>query len=602
VVRKLLHKRKSALLLTLGSAVGFAVGGVIAWSLLRKQPTLVGMPTGADVIPQDAAITVAFTTDKSQWQQLRRFGTPESQAAFDKTLAELRDRLLIANGLNYPRDIQPWVGNEITAAVLLPPANVKAPKPQPYDPAALAAGDQSTVMVLPIADPTKAQEILTRPQVAANQDWVDRDYKGIKIREVHGQRAKAYAATVLDNRFVVAANDGKAIERVIDTFKGKPSVAQMPGYSQALSHIATTSPFMQLYVNLPAATTLTSSNTSQPIPPQLIGLLKPNQGLAATMSLESEGLRFQGVSWLAPNHKTRFKVQNSATRMPLLLPSDTLLAIAGGNLKQSWQTFSQPAEANEPSASAPGQMFNPDTMRRGVNSLTGLDLDQDIMSWMNGEFALALVSAPAAPPAASTPPSSSATPTTPAQGKNSRAGLLLLSQTSDRKAAEQTFKQLDDLMKTRYRFQVSETQIGGKPAINWVSPFTALNVTHGWLDGDVAFLAIGADLASTLVPAPTKPLNDNSFFHQTDSTDLKPNNGHFFLEVDRLINPDAKLPLPQLPAEHQSLLGAIRAIGLTSALQDGRTTRYDLHLVLRKGNAPQALPAPRLELPAKSTP
>jgi len=600
VVRKLLHQRKSALLLTLGSAAGFAVGGVMAWSLLQKRPTLVGMPTGADVIPQDAALTVAFTTDKGQWQQLRRFGTAESQAAFDKTLAGLRDQLLIANGLNYPRDIQPWVGSEITAAVLLPPADAKAPKTQPYDPAALAAGDQSMVMVMPIADPTKAQEILTRPQVAANQDWVDRDYKGIKIREVHGQQAKAYAATVLDNRFVVAANDGKAIERVIDTFKGKPSVAQAPGYSQALSHIAATAPFMQLYVNLPAATTLTSSNTSQPIPPQLIGLLRPNQGLAATMSLESEGLRFQGVSWLAPNHKTRFKVQNSAERMPLLLPSETLLAVSGGNLKQSWQTFSQPAEANEPSASAPGQLFNPDTMRRGLNSLTGLDLDQDLMPWMNGEFALALVSAPATS-SASTTPSATASPPS-AQSANSRAGLLLLNQTSDRKAAEQTFKQLDELMKTRYRFQVSETQVGGKPATSWVSPFTALNVTHGWLDGDVAFLAIGADLASTLVPAPTKPLNDNTFFRQTDSADLKPNNGHFFLEVDRLINPNAKLPLPQLSTEHQSLLGAIRAIGLTSALQDGRTTRYDLHLVLRKGNAPQSLPAPKLAPPTAPTP
>jgi len=600
VVRKLLHQRKSALLLTLGSAAGFAVGGVMAWSLLQKRPTLVGMPTGADVIPQDAALTVAFTTDKGKWQQLRRFGTTESQAAFDKTLAGLRDQLLIANGLNYPRDIQPWVGSEITAAVLLPPADAKAPKTQPYDPAALAAGDQSMVMVLPIADPTKAQEILTRPQVAANQDWVDRDYKGIKIREVHGQQAKAYAATILDNRFVVAANDGKAIERVIDTFKGKPSVAQTPGYSQALSHIAATDPFMQLYVNLPAATTLTSSNTSQPIPPQLIGLLRPNQGLAATMSLESEGLRFQGVSWLAPNHKMRFKVQNSAERMPLLLPSETLLAVSGGNLKQSWQTFSQPAETNEPSASAPGQLFNPDTLRRGLNSLTGLDLDQDLMPWMNGEFALALVSAPAAASAATTPSATASSPS--AQGTNSRAGLLLLSQTSDRKAAEQSFKQLDELMKTRYRFQVSETQVGGKPATNWVSPFTALNVTHGWLDGDVAFLAIGADLASTLVPAPTKPLNDNSFFHQTDSTDLKPNNGHFFLEVDRLINADAKLPLPQLPAQHQSLLGAIRAIGLTSALQDGRTTRYDLHLVLRKGNVPQSLPAPKLAPPAAPSP
>lgn len=598
MVGKLLHQRKSALLLTLGSAAGFAVGGMIAWTLLQKRPTLVGMPIGADVIPQDAAVTVAFSTDKGQWQQLRRFGTAASQAALDQRLAGLRDQLLTANGLNYPRDIQPWVGSEVTAAVLLPPAAAKAAAVQPYDPAALATAGQSTVMVLPIADPAKAQQILAQPKTAAGQDWVDRDYKGIKLREVHGRQTKAYAATVLDNRFVVVANDSKAIERVIDTFKGQPSVAQAPGYSQALSHIAATSSFMQVYVNLPGATALTSSNKSLPIPPQLFSLLRPNQGLAATMSLEPEGLRVQAVSWLAANRKTRFQVENKAERMPLLLPSETLMAVSGGNLKQSWQTFSQPAEANDPPL-PPGQLLNPDSIRRSVNSLTGLDIDQDIMPWMDGEFALALVSAPAAAPSSSagspaeSPPAAGPSPTSTAGA--ARAGLLLLTQTPDRKAAEQTFKQLDQLMKTRYRFQVSETQVGGKPATSWVSPFTALNVTHGWLEGNVAFLAIGADLASTILPAPAQPLTANPFFRQTDSADLKPNNGHFFLEVDRLVKPDAKLPLPQLPAETQSLLAAIRAIGLTAALQDGRTTRYDLRLVLRQGDAPKPLPAPSLE-------
>ncbi len=599
MVKKLLYQRKSALLLSVGSAAGFAIGGMVAWSLLQKRPTLVGMPIGADVIPQDAAVVASFTTDRGQWQQLRRFGTPESQAAIDKQLAKLRDRLLISNGLNYPRDIQPWVGSEVTAVVLLPPAGDTGAKVQPYDPASLAAGEQSTVLVLPIADPAKAQTILTRPQVAAGQDWVDRDYKGVKIREVLDKQAKAYAATVLDNRFVIAANDGKAIERVIDTFKGKPSVAQAPGYSQALSHLSATSPFMQLYVNLPAATALTSSNTSQPIPPQVFSLLKPNQGLATTMSLEAEGLRFQSVSWLAQNRKTRFKVQNAAERMTQLLPSTALLAVSGGNLKQSWQTFSQPAEANDPGA-ASSQLFNADSLRRGVNSLSGLDLDQEMIPWMDSEFALALVSEPVAPPAKApaNPEPAGSEPTaapSPASKTATRAGLMLLTQTTDRKAAEQTFKQLDELVKTRYSFQVSETQVDGNPATSWVSPFTALNITHGWLDGNVAFITVGTDLASTLLPAPVKPLDDNIFFRQTASADLKPNNGHFFLELDRLINPDAQLPLPQLPTETQTLLGAIRAIGVTSALQDGRTTRYDTRLLLRKGDAPKPLPAPQLE-------
>jgi hypothetical protein len=618
VVEKLL-KRKSALLLTLGSTAGFLIGGVIAWGLLQKRPTLVGMPPGAEIIPQDTAMLLSFTTDRGQWQQIRRFGTPDSQAAFDQKLAQLRDRLLIANGMNYQRDIQPWVGSEITAAFLLPAASQGQgnQKVVPYDPASLAAGNQSTVMVLPIADPAKAQQLLTTPKVAAGQDWVDRDYRGIKIREVQGAERRAYAATVLDNRFVVAADDPKALERVIDTFKGKPSVAQTSGYSQALTHITTTNPFIQVYVNLPAATAITANNTSQPIPPQLLAPLKANQGLAGTVSLEPDGLRFQSVSWLAANRRTRFKVTNSAERMPLLLPADTLLALTGGNLKQTWQTYSQPPEAQSGGQIVPAQgLLDPDQLRRSFNNLTGLDLDQDLINWMNGEFSLALIATPEAgapslpspTPEANGPDGAEASPAAPEATELSRtalagskAGVVLMAQTNDRKAAEEALKKLDELIKTRYRFTVSQTQVGDKPITQWVSPFGSLTLSHGWLDGNVVFLAVGSDLASTFLPSPSKNLADSSLFRQVDSADLKPNNGHFFIDLDRL-NANPTLPLPKLPPENQAFIEAIRAIGLTAALQDNRTTRYDTHLILRKGDAPKPLPAPALEGAPSSKP
>lgn len=584
MVKKLLFKRKPALLLTLGSAAGFLIGGAVALSLLNRRPTLAGMPTGAEIIPQEAVMTLSFSTDKGQWQQLRRFGTPETQASLDKKLAQLRDRLLIANGLNYQRDIQPWVGGEITAAFLSPIADkAKAStekQVQPYDPQALAA-EQSTVMVLPIANPEKAQQLLAKPRVAPLQESVERDYKGVKIREVHGQTKRAYAASVVDNRFVVVANDDKAVEQVIDTFKGKSSMAQTPGYSQALTHIVSPKPFMQVYVNIPAATALTANNTSQPIPPQVLAPLKNNRGLAAAVTLEPEGIRFQGVSWLASNQRNRFKVSNDAERMPLVLPADSLVVASGGNFKQLWQNYTE-----QPNDATSAGILNPDTLRRGLTNLTGLDMDKDLVPWMNGEFALAVVSSPGT------------------QGStNAKAGVMFLVQTKDRKAAEQTFKQLDEIMKTRYRFQVSETQLEGKPVIRWVSPFTALTATHGWLDGNVAFLAVGPDLASTILPTPDKPLADNPLFRQTSSADLTPNNGQFFIEFDRLVNPGVNLPLPQLPSENQAFLKAMRAIGVTAALQDGRTTRYDVHVLLRKGNTPGALPSPApIPNPESNTP
>jgi hypothetical protein len=39
-------------------------------------------------------LTNPISTDQGQWQQLREFGTPQTQAELDKNLVQLRDRLL----------------------------------------------------------------------------------------------------------------------------------------------------------------------------------------------------------------------------------------------------------------------------------------------------------------------------------------------------------------------------------------------------------------------------------------------------------------------------------------------------------------------------
>jgi hypothetical protein len=573
MVEKLLKKQKSALLLTVGSAVGLIAGGAVAWWITQNQPIATGLPVGADIIPQDASVTLTFTTDKGQWQQLRRFGTPTTQKALDRNLAKLRDRILFDNGLNYQQDIQPWVGNEITIAFLPPPGAKSDAKPTPesVQPYSSSASEQATLMVLPIANPDRAEQLLTNPKVTAAQKWVDRDYKGAKIREVHGQTQRDYAATVLDNRYLVVSHDTQAVERVIDAFKGRTAIAKAPGYSQAFGQLKAVNPFMEMYVNVPAASNLTTNDPRQPIPPQSLIPFQKNQGLAAVMTLESDGIRLQGTAWL-PSDSPRHKVINNDQQMTALLPADTVLMTSGSNLKQAWQDYSQ-----QPDGTAPQRgTVNPTMVRNGFANLTGLDLDKDLMSWMDGEFSLALVSAPA----------TAAVP-------QPRAGVLLLTQTSDRRAADDAFKRLDQLMKERYRFQVNEAEVAGNPVVNWVSPFQSLTITRGWLDGNIAFIAVGPGVATTILPAPGQPLAENPLFQKSASSDSKPHNGHFFIELDRLAGAKTGLPFPALPPDNQEFLKAIRAIGMTTTIQDGRTTNYDINVLMQKtNNSPGALPSP----------
>lgn len=558
-------KKKSSLLLTLGTAGALVAGGGAAWFLTQRNIGPGDLPVGAEAIPQDALMTLSVTTAPEQWQKLREFGTPQSQAAFDQNLADLRDRLLTANGLDYARDIQPWVGKEVSMAILsLQPAN---PSPSPSPGAApLTSQETAAVVVLPIQDPLKAKEILEKPRPTAGK-LVDRTYQGFQIKETQGA-ARNYSVTALDGKFLVVTTDARAMNRAIDTYKGQPSLAKTPGFAQALGKVKTGQPFGSFYINFPAAMNFTSAISGRPIPPQSQSQIQQSQGVAFTAGLQSDGVLFKGVSWLKPDSQRTHKVSNNAKIMPSLLPSETIMMASDGNLKQLWQDYSQGASAT--SLVLP---ISPDGLRNGLKSTIGMDLDKDFISWMEGEFSLAMVAAP-----------QGKAPTIP-------FSILFMVKTNDRRAAEQSLKQLDQAVASKYKFKVEESKVGDQPVTNWALPIGGPTISHGWLPGDVAFLMMGAPIANTILPKPANPLADNQAFKATIPNQPNPRNGHFFVNLEAATN--AKLPLLQLPPGNQELVAAVKSIGVTAAISDERSTRYDILVLLQKGNKPNPLPSPK---------
>lgn len=558
-----------SLLLTLGTAVLLVAGGGAAYWILTQRGFGPGeMPVGAEVVPQDALMAISVSTDPGQWQTLRGFGTVQSQAVVDKNLANARDRILTANGFDYERDIQPWIGKEAMVAFLSPQANPPASGSSSNGLPPVPQAQQSTILVLPIQDAGKAKQTLERFKPQAGK-VTDRTYKGIQVRETQGAAAQNYSAAILNQKLVVVANDPKAMDRAIDTFTGEPSLAATPGYSQAVGKIQVAQPFGKLFVNLPAAATATSANAGKSVSPQSLAQVQQVQGLAATAVLESEGIRFKSISWLKPDSQRRYDVKNTARTMPDRLPADTVIMASGGNLQQFWQDYSQGATAN------PVSPINPQGLRDGLKSTVGMDLDKDLLAWMGGEFSLALVAAP-----------ESNVPTLP-------FGLVFMVQSSDRRAGEATLKQLDEVMASKYKFKVEETKVGDIPVTNWVLPAGGPSITHGWLDGNVAFLTLGAPITSTMVPRPTGSLADSPSFKAAVPADPNPSNGHFFVNVDRAINAK-NLPLLQLPPGNRDLVAAVRAIGVTAAISDDRSTRYDVFVQLQKANSPKPLASPTL--------
>jgi hypothetical protein len=339
------------------------------------------------------------------------------------------------------------------------------------------------------------------------------------------------------------------------------------GFAENFPKIANAQPFSQFYINVPTAAKIAAASPNRPLPAQVLAQLQNNQALAGTMTLEAEGIRFQGVSWLNPNSQRVLAVENNAGKMQSRLPAETLMMLSGGNLQRLWGDYVLTSQGNPLSPIAPEQL------RGGIKSLTTLDLDKDLLSWMKGEFSLSVI------------------PTTPKAGSpdNFRAALVFMVQGSDRNSAEASIKQLDDVMRNQYQFQVQPAKVAGQPVVNWVSPYGTLTATHGWLDGDVAFLVVGAPITDKIVPKPDNTLASTIPFQQTVPTEPNPTNGQFFLDVEQTVK---NFPLPTLISNQQTLLDATRSIGITSAVSDSRSNIYDIFIALKKVSNTTPLPAP----------
>ncbi|MBX2863241.1 MAG: DUF3352 domain-containing protein, partial [Leptolyngbyaceae cyanobacterium MAG.088] len=479
-------KQRPPLLVTISTAVLLVLGGAAAYfGILKRLSAGIKFPAGMELVPDDALVTLTLTTDEKQWNRLRQMGTPESQKRLDRLLVTWRDRIISANGYRFRTDIQPWIGNQVTVAFL--------PK--------ASSGQEATDMVLvaPIADPAKAQELMAAPQEGTT--WVGRDYKGINIQSINTAQDETFESTVLGNKWLVLASGTAGIEAVIDSFEGAPSMLDNEAYLHGFKQLKMPSALIQTYVNVPvAAATMAESN-------ELPGI----NGLVASASLLPNGLDIEASTWLGPEDEPVYRdMVNKPSTIPQRLPESTVLMLSTGNIGPLWQALEDAEQLN---ALLP---VSSEALTKGLQKQTGLDFTNDILPWLSGEMAFGLL-----------PPSQSSESATP------MGQLALVAEVNDREAAEATWTELDEVMVNRFRFDLEPSEVETQPVNQLVSYYGGIAMGHGWLDQNVTFFGMGADILNEITPRPKKSLQANPAFQTLLSISPSESNGHFFLDLDR---------------------------------------------------------------------
>ena len=564
-------QKKPPLIVTVGTALLLVGAGTLAyiglrWQTLRAQ----GVPVGMRAVPQSAVAAVTLTTDTDQWQRLRQFGMPETQAVFDAKLAQWRDRWFTQYGISFAQDIAPWVGPEVTLAWISESEAVAEGEPDP-----VRVGEQGRLLLLPIADPEAAQ-ISAETLPLASEDGESLDYRGTTLSQVVPPSEDVNQAVwvgVLGTHLLLIAENQTVAQKAVDAYKGSKNLADLAGYRRSFEHIGTPQAFGKLYLNVPAATRVLAHSSQPELPAALVENFQDSRGLAATLVLESQGVQIKSTSWLGPDSDIEYFDTNAPAQLPRYLPRDTLVFASGGNFHQFWQDLRDRNNWGALTA------LNPDNLAVALQGSTGLTLEDDLLPWMGGEFAFALV-----------PPQS---PNTVADGEIPlpNPGLVTLFQVSDRPQAEYAFSKLDEVVENRYRFTITDAPEGDIELVKWTSPFESTALSRGWLNSSIAFLTVGTGTDAAIVPQPRRSLAQAPLFQLTTGEAPYPNNGYFYVNFEALNQTEDNLFLPTLPIENQGVLRAIQALGVTATILDEQRLRYDLYLALERGNRPGPLPS-----------
>ena len=545
-------EKKSSLLIPVIGTVIILSGGISAYMYLKGSGSSSNPLGSAKLVPVNALMATYIDTKPESWDRLTKFGTPEAQKIIGKGLQDFNQQILNDNGISYAADIKPWVGGVMIA--VLPPDNKKT------SPVNLRTSEEPNILVVvDIKDKIAALNFANKLKQQKNVKTQESDYKGEKIIETKGQGEPTYT-TVLNNNHLLFTSNKQAVEKAIDTFKGEASFATKAGANEILSKgVDVRNSLAQVYIpdygNM--VEKIVALNPESPkLPPQTLAQIKQVKSLVAGVGVDDMGLRFKAVVNLDPE-LNKFQYQTTPAKIVGQFPSETFALSSGQGINKSWQTFVAQSkdypELNQGLQQARTQL-----------KTWQLDLDQDIFSWMTGEFGIGAIQSN--------------------QGLLASLGFggALVLDTSDRKTAEATFTKLDNLAKQQ-SLNVANRNIGGKNVTEWQIPQQGALISHGWLDNDTVFLAIGGPIAETIANRKGQALDQSETFKSVTGSLQTPNAGYFYLDMEKTTTIIERLAAQSqpLPPDATAILNSIRGLGVTINSPDKSITQMEMLFALK---------------------
>ncbi len=378
--------------------LGLGAGGFYWLSTKTPLNLLAGGPTttpaAAVFVSKQAPLLASMLVNPDRLEALRQvFASPAERSRSHAEFEQIKKSLLANTGLDYSRDIQPWIGDEITFAIATPDIDRDR------------SNGQQTGFLLAVSSQNadRSQQFLDsywKKQSIATKSVQFEQYKGVKLTYKASPKinqksqpvsplnrlslpnsslSSSFATALIsdssdsknNHNFILFANNPKVLRDAIDNVEvANLNLNNSPEYQKSLQQL-TQGRIALAFVNIPQPETQKNSQLSL-------------NSLAVTVGVNRRGLVAQ-TALVTSRENTAIPKLSEPVQALQYIPSVSPFAVASTDLSNFWTQLSSAIATNaEVSKLA-------DRTLADIQTAWGINLPQDIFNWVKGEYALAVV-------------------------------------------------------------------------------------------------------------------------------------------------------------------------------------------------------------------
>ncbi|MEH2456527.1 DUF3352 domain-containing protein [Nostoc sp.] len=374
------------------SFIGFIIPGAIAllviaiasfyWFFGKSPANLIGstsQPGAAIFVSKLSPVMVSLLANPDRLRALER----------EEELSKLKTSLFAKSGIDYKQDIQPWLGDEITLAITTLDIDRD-----------LENGQQTGyLLALATKEPEKSREfveLLFSKRALAGANLAVEQYKGVKLiydnqeviteEKIQNPKSKIQnylAGAVVGEGFVLFANEPKVLRDAINNVQAPDlNLTSSPEYQKATRQLPKGG-LAVVFLNLPTVAKWQGLELPEQLyNSQIISLaLNPKGLLAETTFLTSSEI----VPPSAPLSKPVGALQYIPASAGLAISGSNLSNLGNSDLAKLWRQATATIYGSEDVVSRLAKPL------ADIQKDWGINLPEDIFSWVQGEYAIALL-------------------------------------------------------------------------------------------------------------------------------------------------------------------------------------------------------------------